>query len=146
MTRMSDQQQNGTKNLRDRLNDFFQVKMVAVVKKSKAVARAGKPTRLYAKAVVTGYTKGKSDQKPNHCILKLEGVSTKEDTKFYLGKRVAYIYKAKSLKADTKFRAVWGKITRHHGNSGSVQAKFARNLPSKSFGTAVRVMLYPSSI
>ena len=122
--------------------------MVAVAKKSvkKSLKRAGKPSRLYVKAVVTGYTKGKSDQKPNHCILKVEGVSTKEDTKFYLGKRVAYIYRAKSLKSGTKFRAVWGKITRHHGNSGSVQAKFARNLPAKSFGAPVRVMLYPSKI
>lgn len=132
--------------LRDRLNDFFKSIMVAVVKKSKSVARVGKPTRLYAKAVVTGYTKGKSDQKPNHSILKIEGVATKADTEFYLGKRVAYIYKAKSLKADSKFRAVWGKITRHHGNSGSVQAKFSRNLPAKSFGAPVRVMLYPSKI
>jgi large subunit ribosomal protein L35Ae len=120
--------------------------MVAVAKKSKSVSRAGKPTRLYAKAVVTGYTRGKSDQKPNHSILKIEGVSTKEDTKFYLGKRVAYVYKAKSLKSGSKVRAVWGKITRHHGNSGSVQAKFARNLPAKSFGAPVRVMLFPSKI
>jgi large subunit ribosomal protein L35Ae len=118
--------------------------MVAVAKKS--VKRAAKPSRLYAKAVVTGYTRGKSDQKPNHSILKVEGLTTKDDTKFYLGKRVAYIYKAKSLKADSKYRAVWGKITRHHGNSGSVQAKFSRNLPAKSFGAPVRVMLYPSKI
>jgi large subunit ribosomal protein L35Ae len=120
--------------------------MVAVAKKSKRVARVGKPTRLYAKAVVTGYTKGKSDQKPNHSILKIEGVNTKADTEFYLGKRVAYIYKAKSLKSDSKVRAVWGKITRHHGNSGSVQAKFTRNLPAKSFGASIRVMLFPSRI
>lgn len=120
--------------------------MVAVVKKSRSVNRAGKPSRLYARAIVTGYTKGKSDQRPNHSILKIEGVNTKEDTEFYLGKRVAYVYKAKSLKADSKYRAVWGKVTRHHGNSGSVQAKFSRNLPAKSFGSPVRVMLYPSKI
>ena len=120
--------------------------MVAVVKRSRSVNRAGKPTRLYARAVFTGYTKGKSDQKPNHAILKVEGVVTKDATSFYLGKRVAFVYKAKSLKADSKYRAIWGKITRHHGNSGSVQAKFARNLPDKSFGAAIRVMLYPSTL
>jgi large subunit ribosomal protein L35Ae len=120
--------------------------MVAVAKRSTTVKRAGKPARLYAKAVVTGYTKGKSDQKPNHSILKIEGVSTKDATQFYLGKRVAYIYKAKSEKDGSKARAIWGKITRHHGNSGAVQAKFSRNLPAKSFGSPLRVMLYPSSI
>ena len=119
--------------------------MVAITKKSKNT-RAGKPSRLYAKAVFTGYTKGKSDQKPNHAIVSIEGVSTKEDTKFYMGKRVAYVYKAKSLKAGSEFRAIWGKVTRHHGNSGSVQAKFARNLPARAMGSPVRVMLYPSAI
>jgi len=117
--------------------------MVAVVKKSRS---AGKPNRLYAKAVVTGFTKGKSNQKPNHSILKIEGVNTKEDTQFYMGKRVAYVYRAKTVKDDSKLRAIWGKVTRHHGNSGAVQAKFARNLPAKSFGSPIRVMLYPSKI
>jgi large subunit ribosomal protein L35Ae len=120
--------------------------MVAVVKKSRSVARPGKPTRLYAKAVFTGYTKGKSNQKPNHAILKIEGVSTLDETKFYFGKRVAYVYKTKTEKSGTKVRAVWGKVTRHHGNSGCVQAKFARNLPARAMGASVRVMLYPSSI
>lgn len=78
--------------------------MAAVAKKVRKTQRTGKPSRLYAKAVMTGYTRGKSDQKPNHSILKIEGVSTKEDTQFYLGKRVAYVYKAKSLKSGTKYR------------------------------------------
>ena len=104
------------------------------------------PIRLYAKAVVLGYKRAMRDQHPNHSLLRVQGVNTKEETEFYMGKRVAYVYKAKSEKAGSKFRCVWGKITRHHGNGGVVRAKFTKNLPPNSFGAPIRVMLFPSRI
>ena len=102
--------------------------------------------RLYAKAVITGYKRSHHRQRPHTNVLKIQGVNCKEDTTFYLGKRVVYIYGAKTEKADSKFRVVWGKVTRSHGNKGSVRAKFSKNLPPSALAAQVRVMMYPSNI
>jgi large subunit ribosomal protein L35Ae len=110
------------------------------------MAKKSAPIRLYAKGVVLGYKRAMRDQHPNHSLVKIEGVSTKEDAEYYMGKRIAYVYKAKTEKAGSNYRCVWGKITRQHGNGGVVRAKFSKNLPPKSFGGPVRIMMFPSRI
>ncbi|ORY91873.1 ribosomal protein L35Ae-domain-containing protein [Syncephalastrum racemosum] len=101
---------------------------------------------LYSKGRVLGYERAKHTQNPNVSLLKLEGVQTSEDAKFYLGKRVAYVYSGKKAINGSKVRVIWGRIGRVHGNNGVVKARFRNNLPAKTFGATVRVMLYPSNI
>ncbi|KAK2463124.1 hypothetical protein APHAL10511_004779 [Amanita phalloides] len=103
-------------------------------------------TRLYCKGRVLGHKRAKRNSRPNTSLLQIEGVATKEDAQFYLGKRVAYVYKAKREVQGSKVRVIWGRITRPHGSSGVVKSKFRHNLPPRAFGAAVRVMLYPSNI
>ncbi|KAH9951181.1 60S ribosomal protein L33-A-like protein [Amylocystis lapponica] len=103
-------------------------------------------TRLYSKGRVIGHKRAKRNTRPNTSLIQIEGVATKEDAQFYLGKRVAYVYRAKKEIHGSKVRVIWGRVTRPHGGNGVVKSKFRSNLPPHAFGASVRVMLYPSTI
>ncbi|KAF8396871.1 hypothetical protein HHK36_018506 [Tetracentron sinense] len=103
--------------------------------------RQGERVRLYVRGTILGYKRSKSNQYPNTSLIQIEGVNTKEEVAWYRGKRMAYIYKAKVKKNGSHYRCIWGKVSRPHGNSGVVRAKFKSNLPPKSMGSKVRVFI-----
>merc|ERR1712113_951440 len=101
---------------------------------------------LHVNGKIIGHKRSKTNLYMNCTLLKLDGVESLDETKYYHGKRVAYVYKTKTLKQGTKFRCMWGKITSTHGISGVVRAKFKKNLPPTAIGSNLRIMLYPSKI
>merc|ERR1712159_372280 len=111
-----------------------------------AMGKKGEPCTLYCKGRILGYKRTKVNQYENTSLIKIENVNQRADTEFYLGKRVAYIYKAKREINNSKFRVIWGKVTRPHGNNGVVRTKFRKNLPPCSIAGPCRIMLYPSRI
>ncbi|WFD46818.1 hypothetical protein GLX27_001460 [Malassezia furfur] len=88
-------------------------------------------TRLYSKGKIMGHRRGKRSQHPNVTLVKIEGVESAKDAQFYLGKRIAYIYKAPTEKRGTRVRVIWGRVTRTHGGNGVVRSKFRHNIPPR---------------
>ncbi|CRG88253.1 60S ribosomal protein L33-A [Talaromyces islandicus] len=102
--------------------------------------------RLYVKGRHLSYQRSKRALNPNTSLVKIDGVDDVSAANFYLGKKVAFVYRAKREVQGSKIRVIWGKVTRPHGNSGVVRAQFRHNLPPQTFGATVRIMLYPSNI
>ena len=125
-------------------------------KAGERVKRARSSPRLYMKAVLQGYRRGLHGQRNHTALLRIDDVNTGSDAEFYLGKRACYVYHGYKAKRCVRWnqaparrsntRAMWGRVTRVHGNSGAVRAKFASNLPASAIGRRVRVYLYPSRI
>mmetsp|Transcript_19259 Transcript_19259/g.18599 ORF Transcript_19259/g.18599 Transcript_19259/m.18599 type:complete len:115 (+) Transcript_19259:71-415(+) len=113
---------------------------------TKESTTASQPVRLYVKGTILGYKRGRRNTYHHTSLINIDGVNDQKASDFYFGKKIAYIYKSKVAKAGSKFRVVWGKVTRSHGSNGVVRAKFSTNLSPTAIGSGVRIMLYPSRI
>lgn len=52
-----------------------------------------------------------------YSLVKIEGVDDSKAASFYLGKKVAFVYRAKREVRGSNIRVIWGKVTRPHGTS-----------------------------
>jgi len=118
---------------------------VAQPPKTRAITKKSTTTgvRLWVRAKFLGFRRSKVQQNVNQSILRIEGVNDRTGAQYYFGKRVAYVYKTSSGEKDRRFKTIWGRISRAHGNTGAVLARFNHNLPPRAIGATLRVMLFP---
>jgi len=83
------------------------------------------------KGTIVNYRSSRHRQKPNHIIIKPEGVTDKEEAGKLVGKPVFW-----SSPAGKK---IAGKVASFHGNSGAVRVIFERGLPGQSVGGKVEI-------
>ncbi|SBS84021.1 60S ribosomal protein L35ae, putative [Plasmodium ovale] len=117
-----------------------------VLSKNKKAPKKLQAVRLYEKGVILGYKRSQRNQDPNFTLISIRNVHTKKHAQFYVGKRVAYVYRTKKHHDGVKIKCIWGKVCRTHGNSGVIRAKFKTHIPPKAFGDRVRILMYPSNI
>ncbi|PIN87349.1 50S ribosomal protein L35ae [Candidatus Woesearchaeota archaeon CG10_big_fil_rev_8_21_14_0_10_44_13] len=82
-------------------------------------------------AIIVNFRQGRTTQKENHMILKVEGVDSKDKAAKLLEKKVTWKSPAgKEIK---------GIIKSAHGNKGALRAIFEKGMPGQAIGSKVKV-------
>ena len=93
--------------------------------------------KLTIPATFVSHKRGQRITPPSYSILKIENCLTRKEAENFVGNSVVSVYSKDGEKFINR-----GRISKAHGNSGALLAKFKRNLPPKKFGSTVFINLY----
>ncbi|MFA5796824.1 MAG: 50S ribosomal protein L35ae [Candidatus Woesearchaeota archaeon] len=79
---------------------------------------------------IVNYRKSVHVQTPNHVIVQIASVDSKEKAAKFVGKKVIY---------HTGKKDMIGKINAIHGNKGAVRAVFETGMPGQCLGQKVKI-------
>ncbi len=137
-----------------KIQEVNQRRLKVLKGKKEQVQRRRSAPRLFMKATLANFRRGLNNQRKDTSILRIDDVNTKQDADYYTGKRCCYVYHGYSEKRGVRHakaparrgntRAIWGRVTKPHGGSGAVRAKFKTALPAAALGKRVRVYLFPN--
>lgn len=83
------------------------------------------------KAIITSFRRSLHRISPNHMVIQIDSVLTKDKAKEFIGKEVVYTTESgKELK---------GKISGLHGNIGKLRVIFETGMPGQSLGKEVKI-------
>ncbi len=80
---------------------------------------------------IMNYRRGLGTQRTNQYIVQVEGVEEKSKADSLSGRKVVW--------KTTSGKEIVGKISKAHGNSGAVLARFNQGLPGQAVGTKVAI-------
>lgn len=82
-------------------------------------------------AKVIQFRRGRTNVKPRHYLIEIEGCDSREKAAKFIGQSVEWTSPAKKI--------IKGKIAAPHGNKGIVRAIFEIGLPGQAMGTEVKL-------
>ena len=80
------------------------------------------------KAKIVSFRRSRHTVSPNHMIIEVDGITSLEKAKDFVGKKVTY---------NTGKSEINGEIRSTHGNSGALRAIFEKGMPGQSLGSEV---------
>ena len=89
--------------------------------------------KITMEGVIVNFRGGRRTRmtRPTHLIVTTKGVSTKKDAEKLVNKKVTW-----KSPAD---KAISGKVTSVHGNSGAVRVIFEKGMPGQAIGQKVEI-------
>jgi len=84
-----------------------------------------------AKAKVIQFRRGRTNQKPRHYLIEIEGCDSREKAAKFVGQSVEW--------TSPSNKVIKGKIAAPHGNKGMTRAIFETGLPGQAMGTEVKL-------
>ncbi len=90
------------------------------------------PGFALAVGVIVNYRIGPKTQRPHEYVVRIEGVSDRDEASAYLGRRVEWV--------SPKGERFVGSVARLHGNNGAVVVRFRKGLPGTALGTRVAIL------
>ncbi|MCX8174805.1 MAG: 50S ribosomal protein L35ae [Candidatus Micrarchaeota archaeon] len=83
------------------------------------------------KGRISNYRRGVHTEYTNQYVIEVDGVRDRQSAKGMVGKRV--VFKTQTGKE------IVGRISKAHGNSGAVLARFEKGLPGQAIGAEVEI-------
>lgn len=84
-------------------------------------------------AIITSFRRGRHHTYPNHLIISVEGIDSREKAEKLVGKKVSWQSPGKEKKI------IAGEVKAPHGNKGGLRVIFEKGMPGQCLSQKVKI-------